>query len=137
MDPKIQSCLFCLKIGAHSISKMQIANPDLEFWNSDLKTYFWANFGRNSQSCLLFLKIAMHGILTMLILIPKLVFWIANPKFILGKFGLKNSKLFVLPKISQNSTYTHSISNMLILILILVFWKYKPKSSGWWFLSCH
>ena len=134
MDPKIQSCLFCLKIGAHSISKMQIANPDLEFWNSDLKTYFWANFGRNSQSCLFFLKIAMHGILAMLLLIPKLVFWIANPKFILGYFGLKNSKLLVLPKIWQTLTYTHSISSMLILILILVFWKYKPKSSGCWFL---
>ena len=137
MDPKIQSCLFCLKIGSHSISKMQIPNPDLEFWNSDFKIYFWANFGRKSQSCLFFLKIVMHGILTMLIFIPKLVFWIANPKFILGKFGLQNSKLFVLPKIWQTSTYTHSISNTLILILILVFWKYKPKSSGWWLLSCH
>ena len=137
MDPKIQSCLFCLKIGAHSISKMQIPNPDLELWNSDLKTYFWANFGRKSQSCLFLLKIVMHGILTMLIFIQKLVFWIANPKFILGKFGLQKSKLFVLPKIWQTSTYTHSISNTLILILILVFWKYKPKSSGWWFLSCH
>ena len=134
MDPKIQSCLFCLEIGAHSISKMQIPNPDLEFWNSDLKTYIWANFGRKSQSCLFFLKIAMHGILTMLILIPKWVFWIANPKFILGEFGWKNSKLFVLPKIWHTRTYTHSISNMLILILILVFWNYKPKSSGCWFL---
>ena len=133
MDPKIQSCLFCLKI-AHSISKMQIPNPDLEFWNSDLKTYFWANFGRKSQSCLFFVKIAMHGILTMLILIPKLVFWIANPKFIMGKFERENSKLFVLPKISHNRTYTHSFSNTLILSLILVFWNYKPKSSGCWFL---
>ena len=134
MGPKIQSCLFCLKIGAHSISKMQIPNPDLEFWNSDLKTYFWANFARKSQSCLFFLKIVMHGILTMLIFIPKLVFWIANPKFILGDFGWKNSKLFVLPKIWQTRRYTHSISNMLILILIVVFRNYKPKSSGSWFL---
>ena len=31
LGPKIQSSLFCLKIGAHSISRMLIPNPDLDF----------------------------------------------------------------------------------------------------------
>ena len=38
--PKIQSCLFCLKIGAHSILRMQIPILDLKFWNSNPKTHF-------------------------------------------------------------------------------------------------
>ena len=31
LGPKIQSCPFCLKIGAPSISRMLIPNPDLDF----------------------------------------------------------------------------------------------------------
>ena len=93
LGPKIQRCLFCLKIGAHSISRMQSPNPDLEFWNVDPKTHFWANFGRKSQSCSFFLKIGMHGILTMLILIPTLVFWIANPKSIFGQIWTEKVKV--------------------------------------------
>ena len=45
LDPKIQSCPFCLKIGAHSISNMLIPNPDLDFSNFDLKIHFLANLG--------------------------------------------------------------------------------------------
>ena len=93
LGPKIQRCLFCLKIGAHSISRMQSPNPDLEFWNVDPKTHFWANFGRKSQSCSFFLKIGMHDILTMLILIPTLVFWIANPKSIFGQIWTEKVKV--------------------------------------------
>ena len=58
LGPKIQSCLFCLKIGAHSISRMQIPNTDLEFWKSDPKIRFWANFGRKSQAVHFFWKLA-------------------------------------------------------------------------------
>ena len=43
--PKIQSCLLCLKIGAHSISWILITNPDLDFLNFDPKIHFWANLG--------------------------------------------------------------------------------------------
>ena len=31
LGPKIQSCPFCLKIGTHSISRILIPNPDLDF----------------------------------------------------------------------------------------------------------
>ena len=67
---KIQSSLFCLKMGTHSISRMLIPNPDLDFWNFDPKIHFWANLGPKSQKCLFFLKIGMHCILKMLIFIP-------------------------------------------------------------------
>ena len=71
---KIQSCSFCLKIDTHGISRMLIPNPDIDFWNSNPKTHFWASFGRKSQSCSFFLRIGTHGILIMLIFIPTLVF---------------------------------------------------------------
>ena len=127
LGPKIQSCLFCLKIGPHGISKtliliptlvlwiwnpnflfrqiwaekvkveidthgiweVQIPNPDLDFWNSDLKIHYWANLGWKSQSCPYFLKTGTHGILMMLILIPTLFFWISDPKYFLGKIWTK------------------------------------------------
>ena len=38
---KIQSFLFCLKIGTHSISWMLIPDPDLDFWNFDPKNLFF------------------------------------------------------------------------------------------------
>ena len=93
---------------------------------------FLDKLGREIQSCLFWLKIGTHGISRMLILIPTILFGIANPFF--GKFGLKNSKLFLLPENCHTHTYTHSISKMLIVILILVFSNFKPKSWGCWFL---
>ena len=57
----------------------------------------------------------------------------------LGKFGLKKSKLFVLPENwhthTHTHTYTHGISKMLILISILIFSNFKPKSVFWTNLS--
>ena len=55
LGPKIQSCLFCLKIDACCISRMLIRNPD--FWNFDSKIHFWANLGRKTQNCPFCLKI--------------------------------------------------------------------------------
>ena len=77
---------------------MQIPSPNLDFWNSYPKIYFWANLGRKSQSCSFFLKIGTHGIFKMLIFIPTLVFWISNLKSILGKIWTKKVKSFVLPE---------------------------------------
>ena len=62
------------EIGAHSISRMLIPNPYLDFWNLDPKIQFWANLGSKTQSCPYCLKIGTHGILRMLILIPTLSF---------------------------------------------------------------
>ena len=93
LGPKIQSCLSCLKIGAHSISRMQIPIQDLEFWNSNPKSHFCTNLGPKSQSCSLFLKIGMHSVLTMLILIPTLVFWIPKSKSIFRQIWAQKFKV--------------------------------------------
>ena len=69
LGQKIQSCLFWLKIGPHSILQVPIPNPDLDFWNSDPKIYFWANLGQKNQSCPFCPKIDTHGISKMLSLI--------------------------------------------------------------------
>ena len=127
MVPKIQSCPFCLKIGTHVISRMLIRIPTLAFWNSDLKTHFWANLGQKSQSCLFCLKIGTHGISRKLILILTLVFWISNQKSILGQIWTKKSQScpFCL-KID-----THAISRMPILIPKLVIWIFKTQIYFW------
>ena len=77
---KIQSCLFCLKVGTHDILEVPIPNPHLYFWKSDPKIYFSANLGEKSESCSFCLKIGTDSISRMIILIPRLVFWISNSK---------------------------------------------------------
>ena len=82
---KRQSCLFCLKIGTHSISMMLILILTLVFWISNPKTHFWANLGQKRQSCPFCFKIGADGIFWMLILIPTLVFRIPKPIFVFGQ----------------------------------------------------
>ena len=89
LGPKIQSCPFCLKIGAHSVSRMLILNPDLDFWNFDPRIHFWPNLGPKSQRCPFCLKIGTHDISSMLIFIPTLVFWISNPNVLFGQIWAK------------------------------------------------
>ena len=115
--PKSQSCPFCLKNGAHSISRKLISNPDLDFWNFDPKIHFWTNVCPQIQSCPFCLKIDTHGISKMLILISTLVLGISNPYFIFGQ------KCLVWLKIG-----TQSVSTMLILIPTLLFSVSNPKS---------
>ena len=93
LGQKIQSCPFCLKIGAHSITRMLIPKPDFDFGNFDTKTHFWANLAPKTQSCLFFLKIGTRGISRMLILIPTLVSWISNPNFIFRQICAKKVKV--------------------------------------------
>ena len=77
---KIKSCPFWLKIGTHGILEVLIPNPDLDFWNSDSKVYFWENLGPKIQKCSFCLKIGSHSILRMLIPNPNLDFWNFDPK---------------------------------------------------------
>ena len=70
LGQKIQSCLFCLKSGAHSISTMLIPNPDLKFRNSNPKIHLWANLGAKNGSCTFCLKIGAH--ISSRMLIPNL-----------------------------------------------------------------
>ena len=112
-----------MKIDTHGILEVQILNPDLDFWNSDLKILFWENFGRKSQSCAFFLKIGTRGIWTMLILIATLVFWISDPKSILwANFDQKSQSCPVWLQIATQSVWT-----MLILIPTLFFSVSNPK----------
>ena len=90
---KIKNYPFWLKIATYGILEMLILKPDLDFWNSDAKSHFWANLGPKIQSCLFSLKIGAHSIPRMMILNPDQKFWPQNP--FLGKFGPKHSKLSV------------------------------------------
>ena len=74
LGQKIKSCPFWLKIGTHGILEVLIPNPDLDFWNSDLKIHFWANLGPKIQCCPFCLKIGTHSISRMLIPNPDLDF---------------------------------------------------------------
>ena len=52
--PRFQSCPLWLKVGKHGILEMLIPNPYINFWSSDLKINFWANFGRKSKKMSIF-----------------------------------------------------------------------------------
>ena len=54
---KIKSCPFCLKNATHGIFEVLIPNPDLDFWNPDLKFCFRANLGQKRQNSSFYLKI--------------------------------------------------------------------------------
>ena len=99
LNPKIQSCPFCLKNGASSILRILIPNLDLDFWNFDPKIHFWANLAIWGQK----FKIA-HFVWKLVDRVSQesdfksrlrfLKFWPQNS--FLGKFGPKNSKLSIL-----------------------------------------
>ena len=72
LDRKIKTRPFWLKISTHGILEVSIPSPDLDYWNSDPKSYFWANLGPKIQSCPFCLKIGSDSFLRMLI---------ANPDF--------------------------------------------------------
>ena len=134
LGPKIQSCLFCLKIGAHSISRMLIPNPDLDFWNSNLQSIFGQNWAEKFKVVHFDWKLAHMVYRGCWFLFRQYFFELPNLNPFLGKFGLKKSKLFVLPENWHTRTHTHNISKMLIFIPILVFSNFKPKFWGCWFL---
>ena len=81
---------------SHSMPRILIPNPDLDFWNFDPKIHFWANLSPKIQSCPFYLKIGTHGTSRMLILIPTLVFWTSNPKFLFGQIWVKKVKVVCL-----------------------------------------
>ena len=97
--------------------------PDLNFWNSDPKIYFWANLGTKIQSSLFCLKTGGHGISSMLILNSDLDFWNFDHKIqFRANLGAKNESCLFCLKIG-----THGISRMLIVIATLVFWILNPN----------
>ena len=93
LGQKNQSCPFCVEVDTHGILKVVIPIPDLDFWNSDPKIYFWANLGQKSQCGTFCLKIDIRGISKMLVLILKLAFWIPDTKFIFGQIWAERVKV--------------------------------------------
>ena len=80
LEPKIEICLFFLKIGSHTISRMLVPKSVLDFGNFDHKIHFWANLGPKIQTCSFCLEIGAHSISKMLISNPYLDFWNSDPK---------------------------------------------------------
>ena len=125
-----------MEIGTHGILEVQIPNLDLDFWNSNPKIhFFWQIWGEKIKVVQFGWKLAHRMSRRCWFSFGHYFsqFRTLNP--FLDKFGLKKSKLFVLPENWHTCTYTHSISKMLILISILVFWNSKPKSIFWTNLS--
>ena len=124
LGQKSQSCPFFLKIGTHGILAMLILIPALVFWISNPKSIYgkiWTKkvnviqFGwklphRMSWRCWFLFQHYFSQFPTlnsrMLTLISTIAFWIA----FLGKFGLKKSKLLVLPENWHTRTHTHRVS---------------------------
>ena len=93
---KSQSCSFCLKIGTHVISRLLILVPTLVFWISKPKSIFgqiwieklkvvqfgWKLAHRVSQRCWFLFRHYFSQFPTV--------------NCFLGKFGPRNSKLFIL-----------------------------------------
>ena len=104
-----------------------ILNPDLDFWNSDPKIYFWANVGPKIQSCPFCLKIGQFSISRILIPNPDLDFWNFDPKIhFWANLGPKIQSCPFCLKIGARS-----ISRMLIPNPDLDFWNLDPKIYFW------
>ena len=80
LGPKIETCLFFLKIGSHTISRMLVPKPYLDFGYFHHKIHFWANLGPKIQTCSFCLEIGAHSISKMLISNPDLHFSNSHPK---------------------------------------------------------
>ena len=80
LGPKSETCLFFVKIGPHTISRVVVLKPDLDFWNCDHKTPFRANLSTKVQNCLFSLKIGAPSIWRMLIPIIDVQFENSNSK---------------------------------------------------------
>ena len=117
---KFKVVCFAWKLDTHGILEVQIPNPHLDFWNSNPKIHFWANFGRKSQSCPFCLKISKHSSLRMLILILRLVFWVSNIYPFSGQIWVEKIELSTLP----GSWYTKYLQYVIVRIQRKV-WKQR------------
>ena len=117
LDPKTQSCSFCLKIGAYGISRMLILITTLFFWISNpnfLSGQIWTEK----------VKIGTHAISEVQIPNPDLDFWNSDPKIhFWANLSRKSKSCSVWLEIG-----TQSVSTILILIPTLFFSVSNPKS---------
>ena len=73
LGQKSQSCLFCLKVCIHGISRMLILISTFVFLISNWKSIFWPNLGQKSQICSFF--------------------WISTLNFLFGQIWAKKVKV--------------------------------------------
>ena len=134
LGQKSQSCPIWLKIGTQSVSTMLILIPTLFFSVSNPKSFFGQIWAKKFKVVHFDWKLAHMVYRGCWFLFRQYFFELPTLNPFFGKFGLKKSKLFVLPENWHTRTYTNSIAKMLILISILVFSNFKLKSWGCWFL---
>ena len=95
LGQKSQSCLFCIKIGTHVISRLLILVPTLVFWISKPKSIFGQIWVEKLKVVQFGWKLAhrVSGRCWFLFRNYFSQFWNLNP--FLDKFWPKNSKLFI------------------------------------------
>ena len=96
--PKGQSCLFCLKIGTHGISKMLILIPTLVFWISNQNFLFGQIWAKKVKVVQFGWKVAHTVSRQCWFLFRHYFSQFPTLNRFLDKFGLKDSKLFIMTK---------------------------------------
>ena len=123
VGPKVQSCLFCLKIGTNGILRMLILIPILVFWISNPNLLFGKIWAKKVKVVRFNWKLA-HMVSWKCRFRSRLRVMKFRPQnLFLGKFGRKSQGCPFFLKIG-----THGILTMLILIPTLVYWISNPKS---------
>ena len=98
LGQKSQSCSFCLKICTHVISRLLILVPTLVFWISKPKSIFGQIWTEKLKVVQFGWKLAHKVSRRCWFLFQHYFSQFPNLNLFLDKFGLKNSKLFILTK---------------------------------------
>ena len=96
LGPKIQSRPFCLKIGAHGISRMLILIPTLVFWISNPNFIFGQVWAKKVKVVRFNWKLAQIISRGCWFLFQHWFYEFPTVNSLLGKFGPKKSNLFIL-----------------------------------------
>ena len=96
MDQKSESCLFCLKIGTHFISRSLILVPTLVFWISKPKSIFVQIWTKKVKVVQFGWKLAHKVSWQCWLLFQHYVFQFPTLNPFLEKLGPKNWKWFIL-----------------------------------------
>ena len=123
----VQTSPFCLNIVPHTISRMLIPNPDLDFWNFNTKINFCANLATKIESCSCCLKNRAPSISRLPIPNPKCGFWNSDSQK--NFWAILTSKMEIWPFCLKIAVYT--IWRMLIPNPDLDFWNSNHKNNFW------
>ena len=92
LGPKIQSCFFCLKIGAWHLKDAD-SESRLRFLKFRPQNPFLGKFGSKNSKLSVLSENWYTWYLKVLILIPTLVLWISNPNFLFEQIWAKKVKV--------------------------------------------